>query len=50
MGGLDACFGRWDTAQHVLIDDGEPHGPPGAEQIWIGERRVQVMLIRKSGS
>ncbi|KAG8706505.1 Phospholipase D1 [Ceratobasidium sp. 395] len=37
MGGLDACFGRWDTAQHVLIDDGEPHGPEGTEQIWIGK-------------
>ncbi|KAG8716450.1 Phospholipase D1 [Ceratobasidium sp. 423] len=37
MGGLDMCFGRWDTAQHVLIDDGEPHGPPGVEQIWIGK-------------
>ncbi|GAB1517613.1 Phospholipase D1 [Rhizoctonia solani] len=37
MGGLDACFGRWDTAQHVLIDDGEPHGGPGHEQIWIGK-------------
>ncbi|KAF8895434.1 hypothetical protein BD779DRAFT_1619102 [Infundibulicybe gibba] len=21
MGGLDLCFGRWDTAQHVLTDD-----------------------------
>ncbi|KAJ1309919.1 hypothetical protein OPQ81_006678 [Rhizoctonia solani] len=37
LGGLDMCFGRWDTAQHVLIDDGEPHGPPGSEQIWIGK-------------
>ncbi|QRW00574.1 hypothetical protein RhiJN_28592 [Ceratobasidium sp. AG-Ba] len=37
MGGLDACFGRWDTPQHVLIDDGEPHGPAGSEQIWIGK-------------
>lgn len=37
MGGLDACFGRWDTAQHVLIDDGEPNGPEGNEQIWVGE-------------
>ncbi|CAE6425545.1 unnamed protein product [Rhizoctonia solani] len=37
MGGLDMCFGRWDTAQHVLIDDGEPHGAPGNEQIWIGK-------------
>ncbi|KAH7340733.1 hypothetical protein B0J17DRAFT_694350 [Rhizoctonia solani] len=37
MGGLDMCFGRWDTAQHVLIDDGVPHGSPGTEQIWIGK-------------
>ncbi|KAG9102619.1 Phospholipase D1 [Ceratobasidium sp. 370] len=37
MGGLDACFGRWDTPQHVLIDDGEPYGPEGSEQIWIGK-------------
>ncbi|GAA6005029.1 hypothetical protein JCM10207_008483 [Rhodosporidiobolus poonsookiae] len=22
MGGLDLCFGRWDTPGHVLIDDG----------------------------
>ena len=37
MGGVDACFGRWDTPQHTLIDDGEPHGPEGSEQIWVGE-------------
>ncbi|POY74084.1 hypothetical protein BMF94_2896 [Rhodotorula taiwanensis] len=24
MGGLDLCFGRWDTPGHVLIDDGPP--------------------------
>ena len=23
MGGIDLCFGRWDTLQHVLIDDPE---------------------------
>lgn len=22
MGGLDLCFGRWDTPAHVLLDDG----------------------------
>ncbi|KAF8073861.1 phospholipase D [Lyophyllum atratum] len=34
MGGLDLCFGRWDTAQHVLTDDTE-----GVEQpeIWPGK-------------
>lgn len=35
MGGLDACFGRWDTPQHVLIDDGEPEEAEGSK-IWIG--------------
>lgn len=35
MGGLDLCFGRWDTPQHVLIDDGEMGGEEG-ETIWPG--------------
>lgn len=35
MGGLDACFGRWDTPQHILIDDGEPEGVEGS-QVWVG--------------
>ncbi|KAF5389183.1 hypothetical protein D9757_003438 [Collybiopsis confluens] len=33
MGGLDLCFGRWDSPQHVLIDDPEP----GQPQIWPGK-------------
>lgn len=36
MGGLDACFGRWDTPQHVLIDNGEPEGAEGS-QVWTGK-------------
>ncbi|ESK89222.1 spo14 [Moniliophthora roreri MCA 2997] len=32
MGGLDLCFGRWDTPQHALIDD-----PDGQSQIWPGK-------------
>ncbi|KAI0324905.1 phospholipase D [Cubamyces sp. BRFM 1775] len=36
MGGLDHCFGRWDTPQHVLVDDPEP-GPEGPEYIWPGK-------------
>jgi phospholipase D1/2 len=37
MGGLDACFGRWDTPQHILTDNGEAEGTEGS-QIWIGSR------------
>ncbi|KAJ4482266.1 phospholipase D [Lentinula aciculospora] len=33
MGGLDLCFGRWDTSQHVLIDDPDGDHP----QIWPGK-------------
>ncbi|KAJ7069910.1 phospholipase D, partial [Mycena amicta] len=34
IGGLDLCFGRWDTAQHVVIDDAD-----GEDQfnIWHGK-------------
>ncbi|KAL0243438.1 hypothetical protein I308_105404 [Cryptococcus tetragattii IND107] len=37
MGGLDLCYGRWDTPQHVLIDEefSEPDGPNGP--VWRGK-------------
>ncbi|GLB38253.1 putative phospholipase [Lyophyllum shimeji] len=34
MGGLDLCFGRWDTPQHVLTDDVEGTEYP---EIWPGK-------------
>ncbi|BGP15028.1 hypothetical protein JCM10213_002827 [Rhodosporidiobolus nylandii] len=50
MGGLDLCFGRWDTPGHVLIDDGpnllvenDPQNSDkssngdGVGQIWPGK-------------
>jgi phospholipase D1/2 len=37
MGGLDLCYGRWDTSQHVLIDEDHtaPDGPNGP--VWRGK-------------
>ncbi|CAL1712514.1 unnamed protein product [Somion occarium] len=35
MGGLDQCFGRWDTPQHVLVDD--PEIAETEEPIWPGK-------------
>lgn len=37
MGGLDLCYGRWDTSQHVLTDEdfSEPEGEKGP--IWRGK-------------
>lgn len=35
MGGLDLCFGRWDTPQHVLVDD--PESEDQKDQIWPGK-------------
>lgn len=34
MGGLDLCFGRWDTAQHVIADEVDESGEQS--QIWPG--------------
>ncbi|KAF7346165.1 Phospholipase [Mycena sanguinolenta] len=34
MGGLDLCFGRWDTPQHVLVDDCDPESEQS--EIWPG--------------
>ncbi|GAA97760.1 uncharacterized protein L969DRAFT_55895 [Mixia osmundae IAM 14324] len=31
MGGFDICFGRWDTPQHLLVDDDDE------ERIWPGK-------------
>ncbi|KAJ7857670.1 phospholipase D [Mycena olivaceomarginata] len=35
MGGLDLCFGRWDTPQHVIIDDVDPDTEQS--EIWPGK-------------
>ncbi|KAF8158304.1 hypothetical protein B0H34DRAFT_769482 [Crassisporium funariophilum] len=34
MGGLDLCFGRWDTPQHVLTDDA---ADTERSEIWPGK-------------
>ncbi|KIJ64492.1 hypothetical protein HYDPIDRAFT_90375 [Hydnomerulius pinastri MD-312] len=35
MGGIDLCFGRWDTPQHVIIDD--PELSSENTEIWPGK-------------
>lgn len=40
MGGFDLCFGRWDTSEHVLVDDnpsGFKEGSVGDPQVWPGK-------------
>ncbi|KAK9464553.1 hypothetical protein V1512DRAFT_212936 [Lipomyces arxii] len=44
VGGLDLCFGRWDTPQHVLTDDKPTGFDRGVEvdlgedtQLWVGK-------------
>ncbi|TFL02332.1 hypothetical protein BDV98DRAFT_565647 [Pterulicium gracile] len=34
-GGVDLCFGRWDTPQHILVDEAE--GTEEDPQIWPGK-------------
>ncbi|GAW06506.1 phospholipase D [Lentinula edodes] len=45
MGGLDLCFGRWDTSQHVLIDDPDTD----QSQIWpvILESPISSLLTSR---
>jgi phospholipase D1/2 len=37
MGGLDLCYARWDTSQHILTDEDHtaPDGPDGP--VWRGK-------------
>ncbi|EIW80924.1 phospholipase D [Coniophora puteana RWD-64-598 SS2] len=35
MGGIDLCFGRWDTPQHVILDDADM--TPQKTEIWPGK-------------
>lgn len=35
MGGIDLCFGRWDTPQHIIIDD--PELSADNTEIWPGK-------------
>lgn len=44
LGGLDLCFGRWDTPQHSLVDDkptgfeeGSNRADPDSFQLWPGK-------------
>lgn len=43
LGGIDLCFGRWDTPDHVLVDDSPtPFNDPNSNngvptQIWPGK-------------
>lgn len=35
VGGIDLCFGRWDTPQHALVDDAGLN--PNKVEIWPGK-------------
>ena len=44
VGGIDLCFGRWDTPQHTLVDDKPTGFEPGEDprdadhcQLWPGK-------------
>ncbi|KAI8376326.1 uncharacterized protein BYT42DRAFT_498917 [Radiomyces spectabilis] len=39
IGGIDLCFGRWDTATHAVVDEGDPTLNPNNRhpQMWPGK-------------
>ncbi|WVN88729.1 uncharacterized protein L203_103942 [Cryptococcus depauperatus CBS 7841] len=48
LGGLDLCFGRWDTSQHILVDDENtaPDGPNGP--VWRGKDYANERVMEYS--
>ncbi|ORY27900.1 putative phospholipase D [Naematelia encephala] len=48
MGGLDLCYGRWDTPQHVLTDEDHtaPDGPDGP--VWRGKDYANERVMEYS--
>ncbi|ODN95881.1 phospholipase D [Cryptococcus wingfieldii CBS 7118] len=52
MGGLDLCYGRWDTPQHVLLDekhtaDDGPDGPVWRGKDYSNERVMEYANLDK---
>jgi phospholipase D1/2 len=46
MGGLDLCYGRWDTPQHVLVDDDFEPGALGENgPIWPGKDMANERVL-----
>jgi phospholipase D1/2 len=62
VGGIDLCFGRWDTHSHELTDDSPTHPCVGEKEkcasvvaestarysCWIGKDYVQQHLYKWS--
>ncbi|KAK8858386.1 hypothetical protein IAR55_002613 [Kwoniella newhampshirensis] len=52
MGGLDLCYGRWDTSQHILTDDDHtsndgPDGPVWRGKDYANERVMEYSNLDK---
>ncbi|BEI82309.1 hypothetical protein CcaverHIS002_0301770 [Cutaneotrichosporon cavernicola] len=52
MGGLDLCFGRWDTSQHILTDEdvsaeSGPNGPVWRGKDYANERVAEFSDLEK---
>nr|XP_031859677.1 uncharacterized protein CI109_004952 [Kwoniella shandongensis]KAA5526749.1 hypothetical protein CI109_004952 [Kwoniella shandongensis] len=52
MGGLDLCYGRWDTSQHILTDDDHtandgPDGPVWRGKDYSNERVMEYSNLDK---
>ncbi|KAI8359820.1 hypothetical protein BD560DRAFT_449073 [Blakeslea trispora] len=47
VGGIDKCFGRWDTPTHAVIDDRDPDLSPDNQnpQVWPGKDYSNPRII-----
>ncbi|KAI8332154.1 hypothetical protein EDC96DRAFT_579571 [Choanephora cucurbitarum] len=47
VGGIDKCFGRWDTPTHAVVDDRDPELTPDNQnpQVWSGKDYSNPRII-----
>ncbi|CEG80021.1 Putative Phospholipase D [Rhizopus microsporus] len=45
IGGIDKCFGRYDTPGHILVDDFSPDSNGDRAQIWPGKDYSNPRII-----
>lgn len=45
IGGIDKCFGRYDTPGHILVDDFSPDSNGNRAQIWPGKDYSNPRII-----
>lgn len=44
VGGIDLCYGHWDTHEHLLNDDYPPPPVVGAEEVYPSKKLLETNI------